>query len=112
MDHRVTVLDLGGTFSAAALKAQCEALLATGPVTRLLVDARTSSEPRTEAQRVQFACHMVVYFPGARIALLARREDIHHIAESIAARAGTDYHAFWREDAAIAWLTSPGAEPA
>jgi hypothetical protein len=106
MDHTVKVLDLGGTFDAPTLRSKCEALLAGGPVTRLLVDATASTECRSEAQRVQFACHMVVFFPEARVALLARREDIHRVAENIAARAGIDYHAFWREQAAREWLSS------
>ena len=104
---RVSVLDMSGRFDRAALRAKCEALEALGRADRVLVDARCPLDVRTEAQRVQFACFVVVYFFDARVALLASKEDIHHVAESVAVRAGVEFKAFWREEAALEWLRAP-----
>lgn len=103
----VSVLDLGGRFDRAALREKCEALELTRHSERILVDARCPVDVRSEAQRVQFACYVVVYFFGSRVALLASKEDIHHVAESVAVRAGVEFKAFWREEAALEWLREP-----
>ncbi len=99
-------LKFSGPLTREALHRACRSLADAGPVARLLVDLRDVPLPRPDSARIQLACHLVVYFFDARIALLATKESINHVSEGVAARAGMLVHQFWREDAAMDWLLS------
>jgi hypothetical protein len=112
--HRI--LKFSGPLTREALHRACLALAEAGPVERLLVDLREVPLPRPDSARIQLACHLVVYFFDARVALLAAKESINHVSEGVAARAGMLVQQFWREEAALAWLLSdapaaPGGPP-
>lgn len=103
-----SLLTLRGAPTREDLRHACLRLAQQGPVQRLLVDTRGITDERSEADRVQLASHLVVFFPGARVALLAHKDRINHVAEAVATRAGMTVQLFWREEAALAWLAGPG----
>ncbi len=69
----------------------------------VVLDLREADLPG-EADQVFLACMVVAFLSECRVALLARKEAIHHVAESVAVRAGVAVRSFWREEAAQDWL--------
>ena len=72
---------------------------------RILIDIRQLSEPRTEMVRYFTGLHIAkVWKPPLRAAAVGREEMLNRFAETVAVNRGAMYAVFTTDEAALDWL--------